>query len=451
MALWASQASQPAYLGQLGGASAVPVEGRLLEGHTSPRPVEGQLLDSRPSARPDASPTVRSGAPWRDIRGRDARRVANSEPFELVDELYRLNSPVKKFPPLQFPSDRVRDGIRDGTKKKVAKELGLQHFGQPVSPGALVPVHSRQVFLFSDEGVNAAGHGATNGGGDYLMGRFEVFLGRNEVTGPAWVEQDYQDYANEMGKLELIHYIEDMGRIYDNILQSAEKLGVTSLVFFPFGMGAFLRNLYKLDADYSEANLHGQRLKELRHALAKRFVKAVSDSTVERVHLCIAPSGKGDELDANATAFLTEMLLSIKSGQLKPRVMEVLLNADALSTAQRLAESWLGMKTEIPGWGCSLHEDSSGHRHLLKDENLHRRSWRMASTAYLLNGGAEAVRRHPGELAARVKGLGGKVIPLQTTNDSSDAKGEVLKQFRKWDTSGDGRISKDTDPGDVWA
>ncbi|CAK9015878.1 Hypothetical protein SCF082_LOCUS12942, partial [Durusdinium trenchii] len=128
----AGKASQPAYLGQLGGASAVPVEGRLLEGHTSPRPVEGQLLDSRPSARPDASPTVRSGAPWRDIRGRDvvlltalegtvpsekvlgasarkrgpknqqlepvqplrARRVANSEPFELVDELYRSPEPT---------------------------------------------------------------------------------------------------------------------------------------------------------------------------------------------------------------------------------------------------------------------------------------------------------------------------------------------------------------------
>lgn len=255
---------------------------------------------------------------------------------------------------------------------------------------------------------------------------------------------DYQDYANEMGKLELIHYIEDMGRIYDNILQSAEKLGVTSLVFFPFGMGAFLRNLYKLDADYSEANLHGQRLKELRHALAKRFVKAVSDSTVERVHLCIAPSGKGDELDANATAFLTEMLLSIKSGQLKPRVMEVLLNADALSTAQRLADDnrCVGLVNGANRRMVGNHWFSYGARMAI-DENLHRRSWRMASTAYLLNGGAEAVRRHPGELAARVKGLGGKVIPLQTTNDSSDAKGEVLKQFRKWDTSGDGRISKD--------
>lgn len=55
---------------------------------------------------------------------------------------------------------------------------------------------------------------------------------------------------------------------------------MTNLVFFPFGMGAFLRNLDKLDADYSEANLGGQRLKELRHALAKRFVKAVVESKV---------------------------------------------------------------------------------------------------------------------------------------------------------------------------
>ena len=27
---------------------------------------------------------------------------------------------------------------------------------------------------------------------------------------------------------------------------------VTNLVFFPFGMGAFLRNLYKLDPEYAE-------------------------------------------------------------------------------------------------------------------------------------------------------------------------------------------------------
>ena len=32
-----------------------------------------------------------------------------------------------------------------------------------------------------------------------------------------------------------------------------EKNEATNLVFFPFGMGVFLRDLYKLDPEYAEA------------------------------------------------------------------------------------------------------------------------------------------------------------------------------------------------------
>ena len=45
----------------------------------------------------------------------------------------------------------------------------------------------------------------------------------------------------------LVASLEDMGRIFENILTAADDLRLEELVWFPFGMGAFLRNLAKLD------------------------------------------------------------------------------------------------------------------------------------------------------------------------------------------------------------
>lgn len=235
-------------------------------------------------------------------------RPQNREPFDLLDELYKYRAPVKKFPPLQFPTDRLRDGIRDGTKKKVAQELGLRHFGLPAREAVCTPPHCQQVCLFTDEGENSAGKGQASAGGNFLLGRFEVlalsavadydeawrFVRSGATMNGAkrsafWVlhsaalnigenehATDFRDYSNEMGRLEFIAYIEDMGRIYENILQAAGALGATNLVFFPFGMGAFLRNLYKLDPEYAEANACGSSVRRWPSASCARWAKASS-------------------------------------------------------------------------------------------------------------------------------------------------------------------------------
>lgn len=430
----------------------------------APGAVEGMLVPerSRQSPRPEMTNRPRE----------------NREPFELLDELYKHRAPVKKYPPLQFPTDRLREGIREGTKKKVAQELGLRHFGLPARDAIIIPPHCQQVCLFTDEGENSAGKGQARAGGNFLLGRFEVVAlsavadydeaWRFVRTGPTtngakrsafWVlhaaalnigenehATDFRDYSNEMGRLEFIAYIEDMGRIYENILQAAGALGVTNLVFFPFGMGAFLRNLYKLDPEYAEANLQGQRLRELRQALAKRFVRAVGETKVfvGKIHLCIAPSGRGDELDANSTAFLAEILTGVKTGLIHPKSIETLVNADALVAAQNLADDGyrVGLVNGANRRMVGNHWFSHGARMAI-DENLHRRSWRMACTAYVLNGGAEAVSRQPDDLAKAVTRLGGTLIPLANSSAGGDVKGDVIKQFRRWDTSNDGRISKE--------
>eukprot|EP00439_Symbiodinium_sp_Y106_P036237 s2851_g4.t1 len=265
-------------------------------------------------------------------------------------------------------------------------------------------------------------------------------IGENEFA------TDFYDYSNENSKLDFVAYVEDMGRIYDNILQAAAALGVSDLIFFPFGMGAFLRNLHKLDGKYCQDDVG---LANLRHALAKRFVQALVVAKVPFVvRLCIAPSGKGDELDANAVAFLQSILEGIQKGvgdkamRLKPSSVEILLNADALTVAQQYANDRRTVAL-VNGANRRLignHWFSHGARMAI-DENLHRRSWRMAATAYLLNGGAEVSRRHPNALAEAVKRLGGTVQEL-AAKSGSDVKAKILKLFRQYDESGDGRISK---------
>ena len=48
-------------------------------------------------------------------------------------------------------------------------------------------------------------------------------------------------------------YVADMGLLWHRVLHSAAHLGVEDMILFPFGMGAFLRNLHKLDNRYSDA------------------------------------------------------------------------------------------------------------------------------------------------------------------------------------------------------
>jgi len=393
---------------------------------------------------------------------------------QLLHELRRLGAPSRELRKLAPPQDRLRDDVRDGTKKKVAQELRIPRFGDDAAV-PVVPEPCRCVALFRDEGDGSAGRSTgVSAGGKFLMGRFDV-LGVGAVADydatwkfvragntpkqPFWVlhgaalnigenerATDFGDYSNENGKLDFIAYIEDMGRIYENILQAAAALGVSDFIFFPFGMGAFLRNLHKLDPVFVE---NDPGLVMLRCALAKRFVQALVRAKVPYVvRLCIAPSGKGDELDANANAFLSSLLEGIREGidegrKLKPAAVEILLNADALTTAQRFADDGRTVALVNGANRCLVgnHWFSHGARMAI-DENLHRRSWRMAATAYLLNGGAEVRTRTENSLAEAVKVLGGSVHRL-AARSGEDVKTKILQRFRSWDTSGDGRISKE--------
>eukprot|EP00931_Biecheleriopsis_adriatica_P005201 TRINITY_DN106734_c0_g1_i1.p1 TRINITY_DN106734_c0_g1~~TRINITY_DN106734_c0_g1_i1.p1 ORF type:complete len:497 (-),score=101.05 TRINITY_DN106734_c0_g1_i1:52-1515(-) len=392
----------------------------------------------------------------------------------LLASLQSLGGSVTELRKLHPPSDKLRDEVRNGTKRKVAKELGLRNFGCPASDALALPPFANHTTLFVDAGRGMNGQGSASAGGEYLLGRFDVLavaacadfdavwkFNKDANKNPFWVlhaaalnigesehATDFSDYSNPSGHVDLAAYIEDMGRIFDNIMYAALTAHATDVVWFPFGMGAFLRNLNKLDGSFEEVD----RQLSLRDALGKRFVDSVAKAASRnkakmfKIHLCIAPSGKGDELDANAAAFLGAICEAVQERRLDARVIDILTNADALAVAQRLADQ--GSKTTavlVNGANRRLignHWFSGGARMAI-DENLHRRSWRMAAIAYVLNGGAEAVPRSPDDLALAVRRIGGTVRKIDESNSDGHSKDRILQKFKTWDTSNDGRISKD--------
>lgn len=396
-----------------------------------------------------------------------------SDPIEAaLADLGNLRVHCRTLRKIHPPGDSRRTEVRDGTRRKMEQELGLR-FGRPAREARALPPFAKNVCLFKDNASVMCGRGTAHAGGTHLLGRFDVvaagavadfdsswkFIKADANKKPFWVlhaaalnigeseaASDFPDYSNAAG-LDVVSYVEDTGHIFDNIFAASVHLKATDIVMFPFGMGAFLRNLWKLDSQFSRDHRHGKQLLDLRWALAARFIealcKAASASRVGVVHLCLFTSGRGDETDANTFAFLSAVLRAVKSRQLNSRAVQILLHADALGIAQNLADEGK-ITVLVNGANRALlgnHWFSDGARMAI-DENLHRRSWRMAATAYILNGGAQVVARQPNDLADAVRWIGGTVITVPVSDEGEERKQKVIEAFKAWDVDNDGRLSK---------
>eukprot|EP00931_Biecheleriopsis_adriatica_P004486 TRINITY_DN106144_c0_g1_i1.p1 TRINITY_DN106144_c0_g1~~TRINITY_DN106144_c0_g1_i1.p1 ORF type:complete len:892 (+),score=140.00 TRINITY_DN106144_c0_g1_i1:140-2815(+) len=389
---------------------------------------------------------------------------------DLLAKLHDLGVACSTASRAERPSDQHRANVRDGTKAKVAKELGLATFGcRPSEAFSTLPLNFKATVLFQDSGEGMWGRDSSEG---YLLGRFEVLavsasadfdaewrflsgtnrqfcvlhaaalnIGENEKA------TDFNDYCGSSGRLDMSAYVEDMGRIFENLLNAAVRLHANDVVWPPFGMGAFLRNLHKLDSWYSGRHRDGALLVELRHAVASRFVdtfvKKVSTTSNLRVHLCVAPSDAGDEGDANAAAFLKALHAAVKRGKLPAGAARILCYADALMVAQDLANEGRAVAL-VNGANRQLignHWFEDGAARAI-DENLHRRSWRLAAMAYQLNAGCQAEAVHAQELSRRVRQVGGRVHALPKVS-TRHLKSNIIAKFQQIDANGDGFISKD--------
>jgi len=196
---------------------------------------------------------------------------------------------------------------------------------------------------------------------------------------------DFVEYCHANSRLlDENRYVRDMSTIFRIALATQHHGGNMHAVWFPLGMGAFLRLLPKYDATYTD-----ERMRKLRRRLADSFVREVHSlfetSNMMSVHLCIGD--KSPEAIQNAIAFMSAIV------DFKPPLerLSVWWNADASAVAQFLANQCLPnvMSVSLVNGANSLmignHWFANGADRAI-DENLHRRSLLMSLMAFLVNG-----------------------------------------------------------------
>jgi hypothetical protein len=331
-----------------------------------------------------------------------------------------------------------RNKIRNGTKRKVAEMLGLVQFGDRATLAKKLPPHSQETTLFLDERPEAR-EGNAGAGGWNLLGRFDMVCVRavadmdrdwNFMKGginrpPFWVlhaaalnvgehtqAPDFDDFADEQGVLNEKRYLDAMAQIYKNIIQASAMLDAQHVIFFPFGMGAFLRHLNCIDDSYNSDT----RLQNLRRQLARRFMLAFEAAPPKlTLHLCLQFSS--EEALRNADAFIRAVKAAPPEIRSRTKLWP---EGDSLHLAHELAFTSNGVIL-VNGANRQMignHWFAAFAKRAI-DENLHRRSWVLSAHAYMLNnfGGrgetdGTAEDRPSDELQINVNKAGGRCWKL---------------------------------------
>jgi len=225
-------------------------------------------------------------------------------------------------------------------------------------------------------------------------------------TSPPRIPEDFARYCSG-GNLDEGRYIASMQHIIHNMLQAQQDSGVTDAVWFPIGMGAFLRNLPNNDARYTDPNL----LFALKVQVAEAFVRELENFPQLAIHLCLPMPKPGENQEAldNYNAFITA-LNAHSTGASRVTVYK---NCDATRVAQDLAN-----QNKTVGLANGANRSLLGNMWLADtaliaiDENINRRSEDQALVFVYLNDGTTKRNRDSNELMTRVKKYGGTVHSL---------------------------------------
>jgi len=222
---------------------------------------------------------------------------------------------------------------------------------------------------------------------------------------------DFRDFTSA-GVLDVDAYINAMGHLIDKMVAASSAVGAQHLVFFPFGMGAFLRNLHSNDRSFEGDAL----MQMLRRRLADRFAQGIGRAAQRMaVHVCLQFGA--EEALMNADAFIRA--LAALPPVLKQQVA-LYPEGDCLQLAHELA-STSAMVLLVNGANRQLIGNHwfAGRAKRAIDENLHRRSWTLSAQAYLLNRFGERgemegslPRRDTNELRVNTTVLGGRIMYL---------------------------------------
>jgi len=246
-------------------------------------------------------------------------------------------------------------------------------------------------------------------------------------------------------------YIADIARLWRNALKAVQYLEVEEAIFFPFGMGAFLRHL-NLNDDQYEDPARIRRLKrriadELMDAIGdicvapnklggKHKAKATSRSRPHRVHLCLVCVNP-ESID-NHNCFVEAAASKVQSCPELKEVLHLRRNVDALQLAHELGTSAKPLKVALLNGAnrklCGNHWFQSGARYAI-DENLHRRSASLSRASLLVNFDTEPRPRKPTQLEENVRFFGGSIVDLtRINNKDSNAKIADVKHVKVQDS-----------------
>jgi hypothetical protein len=279
--------------------------------------------------------------------------------------------------------------------------------------------------------------------------------------------EDFPAYSkpDAYGKLRLDQdeYLRDMKELWRTAIMSMGRLGVDDGVIFPFGMGAFLRNLGKVDDHYSK---YDERMRGLRKGIAEMVMdgieslygepvdvadpfatapppaeaapKAAAKATAApkakakakakaapkaaakavqakpaRIHLCLSVANAQESIE-NHNVFIEAASQKAKTFPRLKDLLQIHRNIDVLQVAINLSGQSALKVAVLNGANRKLignHWFTDGAS-LAIDENLHRRSASMARVALLLNSGVAPRDRRDDELADIVRILHGQVVSL---------------------------------------
>lgn len=318
---------------------------------------------------------------------------------------------------------------------------------------------------------NAPDFDVSSAGWFWMLHMSAPNIGESEEAEDFAAYSKYDAYGKP--RLDQDEYLRDMKELWRTAIMSMGRLGVDDGVIFPFGMGAFLRNLGKVDENY---NKYDDRMRGLRKGIAEMVMDAIEslygdpvDLVAEdpfatapplpaeaapkaaakagakpkaaapkakakaapkaaakaqekpmRIHLCLSVAHAQESIE-NHNVFIEAASQKAKTFPRLRDLLQIHRNIDVLQVAINLSGQSSLKVAVLNGANRKLignHWFTDGAS-LAIDENLHRRSASMARIALLLNSGVAPRVREGDELADIVRILHGQVVSLS----DKDGKG----------------------------
>ena len=218
---------------------------------------------------------------------------------------------------------------------------------------------------------------------------------------------EFDDYKHTKNNhLDQVRYLADMKRIVKNALLAAVNVenGLNDVVWFPFGMGDFMAGLVDRDPGFKGDD---QKMKTLKVDLVKKMFEAFHEVKLVNpdlhLHICLLVSGKHSGTKMNYDAFV-EVFGDETSVTIYP-------DADAFLLAQYMALEFKKPVAMLNGgnrWTVGNQWYGLNAWYAI-DENIFRRSSRLAAVGFVLNHGTLPPGQRPLTLEQAVLQYGGKV------------------------------------------